>query len=451
MTAANTKDMSQETPLKLILNFSIPLLFGMLFQQIYNIVDAIIVSHFLGVKALAGVGSTGSINFLILGFCGGLCNGFALPVAQSFGAKDENSLRKFVGNSAVLAVFFALIITLTTTALSRNILEWMGTPADIIDLAHDYLIIVFWGIPALMLYNTLAGYIRALGNSVIPLVFLIFSTCLNIVLDLFWILVLKAGVSGAALATVISQGISGILCLLYIRKHIKILCLKRSDLKLHPRYVKPLLRMGLPMGIQYSITAIGSVILQTAVNSLGSTAVASMTAGGKISMFVVCPFDALGSTMATYAGQNVGAGKLSRLGKGLKTSLLLGCVYSVIIFGILSLFSGNLLYLFVSSSEKLVISQAKTFLFYNSLFYVLLCLVNCIRFTIQGMGFSGFAVFAGFAEMIARALIGLIFIPAFGYTAACLASPAAWVLADAFLIPAYFYAKKQLYRKQSSL
>ena len=168
-------------------------------------------------------------------------------------------------------------------------------------------------------------------------------------------------------------------------------------------------------------------------------------------MFVVCPFDALGSTMATYAGQNVGAGKLSRLGKGLKTSLLLGCVYSVIIFGILSLFSGNLLYLFVSSSEKLVISQAKTFLFYNSLFYVLLCLVNCIRFTIQGMGFSGFAVFAGFAEMIARALIGLIFIPAFGYTAACLASPAAWVLADAFLIPAYFYAKKQLYRKQSSL
>lgn len=448
MANNNTKDMSCGSPMKLILGFSIPLLLGMLFQQIYSLVDTIIVSRFLGVSALAGVGSTGSINFLIIGFCNGMCSGFALPVAQRFGAKDYAGLRKFVGNSAVLSIIFGLLLTVVTTLLCRNILVWMGTPSDIIDLAYNYIVVIFIGIPAIMLYNILSGYIRSLGNSIAPLVFLVIAACLNIGLDLLFILVFQLGVFGAALATVISQGISGLLCLLYIIRYMEILHLKKSDWQLDRSYVKPLLIMGLPMGFQYSITAIGSVILQSAVNSLGSVAVASMTAGTKISMFVVCPFDALGSTMATYGGQNVGAGRLDRLGKGLNSAVLLGSVYSVVIFVILFFFSGKLLLLFVSAKEVTVISQASQFLFWNSLFYIPLALVNIIRFLIQGMGFSGFAMFAGIAEMIARTLVGLIFVPVFGYTAACMASPVAWIFADAFLIPAFYYVRRVLQRQQ---
>lgn len=419
----------------------------MLFQQVYSLIDTIIVSKFIGVSALAGVGSTGSINFLIIGFCNGVCSGFALPVAQRFGAKDYDGLRKFVGNSAVLSILLGVILTIATSLLCRDILLWMDTPDDIFELAYQYILVIFLGIPAIMLYNILSGYIRSLGNSTAPLVFLIVAAVLNIGLDLLFILTFHWGVFGAALATVISQGISGVLCLIFIIREMDILHLKKSDWILEAPYVRSLLAMGLPMGFQYSITAIGSVILQTAVNSLGSIAVASITAANKISMFVVCPFDALGSTMATYGGQNVGAGRLDRLGPGLRSAVILGVTYSVLIFAVLYFFSGNLLHLFVSAGETTVISQASTFLFWVSSAYILLALVNIIRFLIQGMGFSGFAVFAGFAEMIGRALVGLVFVPRFGFIAACLASPLAWIFADAFLIPAFLYTRKVLQKQ----
>ena len=208
--------------------------------------------------------------------------------------------------------------------------------------------------------------------------------------------------------------------------------------------------MGIPMGLQYSITAIGSVILQTAVNSLGSAAVAAMTAGSRISMFVVCPFDALGSTMATFGGQNVGAGKLDRLGQGLRSAVILGAVYSVIILLVLIIFGQDLVYLFVDPKETVVVAQARQFLITNAVFYIPLALVNIVRFLIQGMGFSGFAVFAGVFEMIARALVGLAFVPLFGYTAACFASPLAWIFADCFLIPAFFHCRKKLMQAGSN-
>lgn len=442
--AQNTKNMSSGSPMKLILGFALPLLFGMLFQQVYSLIDTIIVSKFLGVSALAGVGATSSINFLIIGFCNGMCSGFALPVAQRFGARDDNGLRKFVGNSAVLAIILGVFMTAVTSLLCRDILIWMRTPSDIIDLSYEYILVIFLGIPAIMLYNILSGYIRSLGNSITPLVFLIIAAFFNIGLDLLFILVFHLGIFGAALATVISQGISGLLCLFYIIFRMDILHLKKSDWILDSAYVKPLISMGIPMGFQYSITAIGSVILQTSVNALGSAAVASITAGDKISLFLMCPFDALGSTMATYGGQNVGAGRLDRLGKGLKSAVILGTAYSILVFIVINIFSKNILQIFVSAKETTVISQASAYLFWITLFYILLALVNIIRFLIQGMGFSGFAVFAGIAEMIGRGLIGLVFVPMFGFTAACLASPLAWIFADAFLIPAYFHCKHRL-------
>lgn len=444
MASNTTKDMTNGSTMKLILGFAVPLLMGMLFQQVYSLVDTIIVGRFLGVSALAAVGATGSINFLIIGFCQGICNGFALPVAQRFGAKDYDGLRKYVGNSAVLSVIFGGTITLITVIACRPILELMQTPSDIIDLSYNYIVVIFAGIPAIMLYNILSAYLRSLGDSITPVIFLVLSAGLNIGLDLLFIVTFKWGVFGAAFATVLSQAVSGILCLILIIKKFDILHLSHDDWKLDWNYSRYLLIMGLPMGLQYSITAIGSVILQASVNTLGSTAVASMTAGSRISMFVVCPFDALGSTMATFGGQNVGAGKLDRLGSGLRSAVILGGVYSALILVVLIFFGRNLILLFVSAKEVTVIAQAKQFLVTNAAFYLMLALVNIVRFLIQGMGFSGFAVFAGVFEMVARALVGLVFVPIFGFGAACFASPLAWIFADCFLIPAFFHCRKKL-------
>ena len=444
MASNTTKDMTSGSTMKLILGFAVPLLMGMLFQQVYSLVDTIIVGRFLGVSALAAVGATGSINFLIVGFCQGICNGFALPVAQRFGAKDYDGLRKYVGNSAVLTIIFGGAITLITVIACRPILELMQTPADIIDLSYHYIVVIFAGIPAIMLYNILSAYLRSLGDSITPVIFLVLSAGLNIGLDLLFIVTFHWGVFGAAFATVLSQAVSGILCLILIIKKFDLLHLKREDWKLNWGYSRYLLIMGLPMGLQYSITAIGSVILQASVNTLGSTAVASMTAGSRISMFVVCPFDALGSTMATFGGQNVGAGRLDRLGRGLRSAVILGAIYSALILVILIFFGRDLILLFVSAKEAAVIAQAKQFLVTNAAFYLMLALVNIVRFLIQGMGFSGFAVFAGVFEMVARTLVGLVFVPIFGFTAACSANPLAWIFADCFLIPAFFHCRKKL-------
>lgn len=451
MASNTTKDMTTGSSMKLILGFAVPLLMGMLFQQVYSLVDTIIVGRFLGVNALAAVGATGSINFLIIGFCLGLCNGFALPVAQRFGAKDYDGLRKYVGNSAVLSVIVGGTITVFTVVFCRNILQIMDTPADIIDLSYNYIVVIFAGIPATLLYNILSSHLRSLGDSVTPVAFLILSACLNIGLDLLFIVTFHWGVFGASFATVLSQLVSGVLCLVFIIIRFDILHLKRDDWRLDPAYVRNLLVMGLPMGFQYSITAIGSVILQAAVNSLGSIAVASMTAASKISMFVVCPFDALGSTMATYGGQNVGAGKLERLAKGLRSAVILGAIYSAVIFVVVYFFGENMIQIFLSPTEEnaaTVLVWAKEFLVINAAFYFPLALVNIVRFLIQGMGFSGFAVFAGVFEMVARTIVGLFLVPVFGFVAACFASPLAWIFADAFLIPAFFFCRKRLRQYQ---
>ena len=436
--------MTKGSPIRLILQFCIPLFFGMLFQQFYNMMDTVIVGKFLGVHALASVGATGSINFMIIGFCMGVCSGFAIPAAQQFGAEDYHNLRKYVANSVWLTIAFAGVMTVTVCVFCRQILMWMSTPADIIEGAYEYIFVIFLGIPVIYLYNLLSGIIRSLGDSKSPLFFLILSSVLNIILDLTLILVFDMGVAGAAWATVIAQAVSGIACLFYMVMRFEILKITREEWKIDKRCVAVLCNMGIPMGLQYSITAIGSVILQTAVNGIGSMAVAAVAAGTKISMFFCCPFDAMGSTMATYAGQNVGAGKLDRISKGIKSTCLLGLGYSVFAAIVLVIFGGTIALLFVDAGETELIRYVTLFLRANVIFYFPLALVNIVRFTIQGLGFSKFAILAGVSEMAARCLAALAFVPVFGYMAVCFASPAAWICADIFLIPAYMYVMKKL-------
>ncbi|MDO4285577.1 MAG: MATE family efflux transporter [Eubacteriales bacterium] len=445
----STKDLTVGSPMKLILGFALPLLGGMLFQQVYSLMDTMIVGQFLGVDALAGVGSTGSINFMVIGFCMGVCAGFSIPIAQKFGAKDYAAMRRFVANSVYMAAVFAVVMTLCICVLTRPILQWMNTPEDIIDYAYDYIFVIFMGIPIVYLYNLFSSIIRALGDSKAPVLFLVIASVINIALDIVLIVNFHMGVAGAAVATNISQLVSGLLCLLYIWKKIDVLRMQREDLKPDLHQCRMLFVMGIPMGLQYSITAIGSVVLQTAVNSLGSTYVAIMTAAGKVSMFFCCPFDALGTTMATYGGQNVGAGKLERLTPGLKSATAVGVCYAVAAFLVLTFFGSRISLVFFGEGEatEMILDNVRLFLMCNSAFYIPLLFVNEIRFLIQGMGYPGFAILSGVMEMIARIVAALVLIPLLGFTGACLASPLAWLFADAFLFPAYFRLYKQTCRR----
>lgn len=433
-----TKDMTTGSPARLILRFTIPLIFGNLFQQFYSMVDTIIVGRFLGKESLAAVGSTGSINFLIIGFCLGLCSGFAIPVAQQFGAKNFAEMKKYIGNIIWLTIWSSVLFTVATVLLCRPMLEWMNTPSDIIEEAYWYIVVIFAGIPAIFLYNVQAALLRALGDSRTPVVFLVIASFLNIALDLLLIVVIPMGVVGAAVATVLSQLLSGVACFVFIVKKFPALHISRQDLHIDTGYLTRLCSIGIPMGLQFSITAIGSIILQTSVNALGSGIVAAVTAAGRLYSLFACAFDALGVAMSTYGGQNIGARKVERLSPGLRAAMIIGSIYSVFSLLVIWLLGKPLLTLFVEATEVEIINNAYLFMMINVAFFIPLAGVNIFRLMIQGMGYSKMAVFAGVSEMIARGVVGAWLVPALGYIAACFASPIAWIMADLFLIPAYY-------------
>ena len=446
-SSSPAKDLTVGSPMKLILGFAFPMFLGLLFQQFYSLDDTMIVGKYLGVDPFAGVGSTGSLNFIVIGFCMGLCSGFSVPISQSFGAKDFPLLRKMVTNSVWLCTFFSVVITTLMLLFCRPVLTWMNTPENIFEYAYIYIFIIFAGIPCTILYNMTAAILRALGDSKSPIIFLAISSAINIGLDLLLIIVFRMGVDGAALATVVSQGVSGVISIIYIKKKFDILAMEKGDWKLERHLAGKLTGVGIPMGLQYSITGIGSVILQTAVNGLGSIYVASMTAGSKINIFLACPFDALGQTMAPYAGQNIGARKLDRVGKGLRAACIIGFIVSGLMVIVVKLFGDQLTMLFLDEKDPVIMQNSTQFLIIVSAFYCLLTLVNTVRFTIQGMGFSSLAIIAGVMEMIARGIAGMLLVPAFGYLGACYSSPLAWLLADAFLIPAFFLCKRKVARQ----
>ena len=344
---ATSREMTSGRPFPLILNFAFPLLLGNLLQQTYSLMDAAIVGKFLGINALASVGASTSVVFLILGFCNGCCGGFGIPVAQKFGARDYGMMRRFVAVSLQLAAVMSVVIAIVTSMFCSDILQMMQTPENILEDAYFYLLITFIGVPCTFFYNLLSSIIRALGDSKTPFWFLLFSTILNILLDLFCILVLDWGVAGAALATVFSQGVSAVLCYLYMMRHFEILKGTSAEHKFRGALAKTLLYIGVPMGLQFSITAIGSIMLQSANNALGTACVAAFTAAMRIKMFCMCPLESLGIAMATYSGQNYGAGKPKRIWQGIKASVLMMTIYSAFMFGVLMLGARTFALLFV--------------------------------------------------------------------------------------------------------
>lgn len=441
------KDMTAGNPTKIILDFTFPIFIGNVFQQFYNMADTVIVGKFVGTKALAAVGSTGTIMFLILGFVLGMTAGFTVLTAQKFGAGDMKAMRQTVGGAAVLSILVTIVLTAGSMLFMKPLLRFMHTPADIFDDAYSYIMIICAGIAAQMLYNLLASVLRALGNSKVPLYFLILSALLNIVLDLVLIIVFHLGAPGAAYATVISQGVSGVLCLVYIVKKIPVLHLERGDWKPKAHLLKIQLGIGIPMALQYSITAIGTMMVQTSLNLLGSGLVAAFTAASKIEQVVTQAYVALGTTMATYCAQNIGAGKVQRIRSGFRSATIMSFVYAVI-SGILIMTVGKYMtYLFVSGDVAEIMASVDIYLKCVGIFFIPLAVVNLYRNGIQGMGYGILPMMAGVAELVGRGIVAVIAAGKRSYVGVCLASPIAWIFAAALLIVMYFYIMKHDMKK----
>ena len=442
------KDMTTGSPTRLILFFTLPLLVGNIFQQLYNMADTIIVGRTLGYKALAAVGgSSGSIMFLVFGFFFGLTCGFAVITAQRFGAHDEDGVRRSVAASLVMCAVITAAATLLCVFGARPVLEFMRTPEDIVDETYNYLIVMFWGSWTIVFYGMLSSIIRALGDSRTPLYFLIISSIVTVVLDYYFILSLKSGVAGAAWATVIAQGLSGVLCLIYMLRKFPILRLRRHDWIFNASFYWDHLRVALPMAFQFSVTAIGVRVLQTALNGFGSVAVAGYTAATRIDQLAIQPLFSFSIAMATFAAQNYGAGNIPRIRDGVFKCSAMALGFSVFGGVPLILFASPVTAWFIGGHDEQVIHCSQIYLNTNASCYVILAMLLIYRNVQQGMGHSFIPFMAGVVELVLRVVGAFGFAVWFGYTGVCLSNPLAWIGATAILAWDYCRTMKKLRRE----
>lgn len=439
-------DLTNGSPLKLIVSFSIPLILGNFFQQLYNMADGVIVGRTIGLEALAAVGATSSLSFFITGFAIGLMQGFTVITAQKFGAKNEAETRKSIAASIILSVIFAFILTIISLSLLKPFLHLMKTPENIFDDTYSYIFVIFSGLTAITFYNLFACILRALGDSKTPLIFLATACLLNIILDFVFILNFKTGVAGAGYATVISQFLSAVLCFLYSMKKFPIMRLRKSDWNLDAKFLIAHIKMGIPMALQYSIIAIGSLIVQSSVNSLGSTVVAAVSTSTKIEQFVSTVLSSLGATMATYTAQNYGAGKHNRIKSGVKSGTFLSLSVAACGAVILLSFCPSLVRLLAGAEADKIQQLVFKFLCCTTPNYLILSIVFVYRNTLQGMGQTAVPVICGLFELIARAAVASILMHWIGYTAICIAGPAAWYSAGIPLFITYILIMRKRYK-----
>lgn len=446
-----THDMTRGNPLKHIIAFSIPLLIGNLFQQLYSMADTVIVGRTVSLEALAAVGLAGSITFFVLGFVQGLTSGLCVVVSQRFGAEDEQGLRHAVAAAVKISAVSIVVITTLAVLGTGPLLRLMQTADDMYELAYTYLIIIFWGIIGVVFYNLISNIVRALGDSKTPLIFLVIACLLNIGLDFTFILVFKMGVAGAAVATIIAQILSGIACLIYALKKYGILRLKREDWKTPKSMIIRELKIGIPMGFQFSVTAIGVMAVQTVLNTLGSQTVAAYTAAARIGDIAAMPLNSIGIAMATYAAQNVGAGKIYRIKKGVDRALVISAMFSIVGGAVLFFFGKQLIGLFVGAGNLTVIEIGKTYLNVISPLLFILGVLFILRNTLQGMGYSLIPMLAGASELVMRGVIAVVASMSSSFFGVCLAEPTAWVGADLLLVPRYLKLLKDEKRKKKLL
>ena len=439
--------MTTGSPAKLIIRFMIPMFLGNLFQQFYNVVDSIVAGQFLGVQALAAIGSTGSLMFFVIGWLNGLTSGFAIMVAQCFGAKKEDRMRHYVAMSVYLSVAFALVMTIGLTLANEPILRLMNYSEEIMPEVKAYMGIIYAGLLVTVAYDALSAFLRALGDSRSPLYFLMISAGINVFLDIVFIVVMGMGVEGCAYATVIAQAISAFCCFIYIVKKYPILHLKKEDFRYSWNSVKKLLGLGIPMALQFSITAIGTIIVQGAVNVYGETYMAGFSAAGKLQNILTTVFVAFGATVATYVGQNRGAGRIDRVREGVRCTQYMILAWSVIAMILMFFFGKYMTCIFVNSSETDVLAVSVEY--FHTVFwcYPFLGSIFLYRNTLQGMGYGLVPMMGGIFELAARTIIVLLVAGRTSFRGVCLADPAAWIAALIPLVPYYIYIMRKQKQK----
>ena len=416
---ANVRDMTVGSPAR-----------NILLQHLYQVVDAAIVGRWVGVEGLAAVGASSSIMFLFLGFCNGACAGFSVPVAQAFGAKEYSLMRQYVANAIRIGIWISVLLTIPICVLCSPILRLVNVPDDIFHQAWIYLMLQFLGIPLAIAYNLLAGFIRSLGNSKEPFYFLLVSSATNIILDLIFVIVFRWGVFGAGFATLISQIVSASLCYSFIIRQMKMLIPVGEERRYDSDHVTHLLNNGIPMGLQFSITGIGVIMLQSANNALGTMYVAAFTASMRVKYVFTTVFENIGVAMATYCGQNIGARRLDRVKSGLKAATGIMLVYFVFTFAVIFPFADEMMALFVDPSQRQIIDLASQYMRISNYFYPVLGMLTIFRYSIQGLGYSTLSLMSGVMEMLARCAVSIWMVPAMGFMGVCLGDPAAWCAAD---------------------
>lgn len=434
---AKVKDLTTGIPIKLMLLYALPVLAGNICQQIYNFADTIIVGQKLGENALAAVGTTGSMYFLVNGFVIGITSGFAVHVSQRFGAKDYDGMRNSVFNAVFLWGLITVIITALAMIFSKPMLRLINTPDDIIDDAQRYILTIYAGILAPMLYNAASCILRAVGDSKTPLYFLMVSAVLNIGMDLFFIVVLKMGVFGAALATVIAQFISGVACIVYMIVKFPILRITRADMHINGSIIKTHLTIGLPMAFQFSITAIGTIVLQGAINKFGATRIAAYTAASKTEQLVTQIAGASGVTTANFVGQNIGAGRYDRIKKGVWAWSFVTIGAAIFAMVVIFFFGRDICGLFIKNRNPVTLDSSMVYLNTVIVFFIPLFLIFVFRNALQAMGKTFMPLMAGVFELVARTIASFTLPDVIGFKGVCLAGPIAWVSAMTPLLVTY--------------
>ena len=446
-----SRDLTKGSVWKHIIALAISTFLGMAVQQFYSLADTAIVGQVLGADPLAGVGATGSLNFMIVFFCIGFCLGFAIPISREFGAKNHELMRRFTANGVFLGIILTVVMSVATCILCRTFLIWLQTPADILDYAHDYFIIICAGLACTIFYNLLSSILRGLGDTRTPLIAVVISALVNIGLDFLFLITIPMGVAGAALATVIAQALSGVFCLVVLIRRFPMMHIRKEEWTLNSKLMKQLIGYGLPIGLQSSITAIGTLILQASVNSFGVEAVAGMTVATKISFFFDTPMESMGQIMTPFTAQNMGAKTYSRIKEALFKASAGGFACAILEFPIIFFFGKTFVHLFLESPSDQVMEYAYISMICVGASSILLVIVNSFRFTIQGMGHTSLAMISGVLEMIGRVIAAVFLSRLLGFTGIALGNTIAWILADCFLIPAFFICYRKLTEQKNRI
>lgn len=448
-------DMTKGSPFKLIVKFIVPVILGNIFQQFYNMVDTIIVGRSVGLDALAAVGATGTISFLILGFAMGVTTGFTVITAQKYGAGDYDGVKVSVVNALFLSLIVTVLLTVISVVGMPGLLRLMNTPDDIFEMSYQYIVTICYGMGFTILYNIMASFLRAVGNSKVPLYFLIISAFLNIALDLILIRSFGMGVRGAALATIISQGVSGVLCVLYTIKHVDVIVPKKEHWVLDSQCIHNQLSVGIPMALQYSITAIGTIMVQAALNRFGSVIVGSYTAANKACQLATLPYGAMGVTIATYAAQNRGINDIDRIKKGVRVASHMSSIYSIVIYGVAMLTLSPIMKLFIDAGNTAVpfeeiLSYGRTYMLVSGTCFIPLGQIFLFRNAMQSCGFSFMAMAGGIVELISRAIIASIASAKMSFLGVCAADPLTWLVTGIYFWIAYAFTLKKMYRDKAA-